>query len=231
MGATLVVVTLVSLVLGAVASATAFRLWRESAARVEALETAIAAGAPGPVPWFAEGQVTPDDAVLDPVGTAGVDARLEMFSASTASSDAARRLAPVVVIAAVALSGAIGAWMASGGSDATAGSARASAVVPLELVALRHERARGTTTVAGVVRNPSGAVVRSHVAVVVALLDAQGEALDARRVPLDVAELGPGGSSPFTATLPTPPGAARYRVTFRQDGVGLVPHADRREKD
>ena len=231
MEATLVVVTLASLAAAVAASAAALRLWRESAARVAALQDAIAADALGPNPWVAPGQDPCVDGAFDAANTGDVGARPVMFAASTGSSDAPRRLAPVAVIAAVALSGAIGVWMASGGRPTAAGGAHASTPVPLELVALRHEQAGGLTTVAGVVRNPAGAQVRSRVAAVIALLDARGEALDARRVPLDLAELAPGGSSPFTATLPTPRGAARYRVTFRQDGVGLVPHADRRERN
>lgn len=231
MEATLVVVTLASLAAAVAASAAALRLWRESAARVAALQDAIAADAPAPDPWVAPGREPDVDGTVDQEDTGEAAAGPVMFAASTGSSDAPRRLAPVAAIAAVVLSGAVGAWMASGGRPATAGGAHAGAPVPLELVALRHEQAGGLTTVAGVVRNPAGAQVRSRVAAVVALLDARGEALDARRVPLDLAELAPGGSSPFTATLPTPRGAARYRVTFRQDGVGLVPHADRRERN
>jgi hypothetical protein len=108
-------------------------------------------------------------------------------------------------------------------------SAAAPATVPLELVALGHERESDRLTVRGVVRNPaSGAPVERLTAVVFAF-NADGGFLASGRAIIDAsAALRPGGESTFVVTVPGAGAVGRYRVSFRTDDR-VVPHVDRRD--
>jgi hypothetical protein len=112
---------------------------------------------------------------------------------------------------------------------AAAPSAAAPAAVPLELVALGHDRDSDRLTVRGVVRNPaSGAPVERLTAVVFAF-NADGGFLASGRAIIDASSaLRPGGESTFVVTVPGAGAVGRYRVSFRTDDR-VVPHVDRRD--
>jgi len=111
---------------------------------------------------------------------------------------------------------------------ASAAPAAAAPVVPLELVALGHERGSDRLTVRGVVRNPaSGATVERLTAVVFAF-DADGGFLASGRAIIEASALGPGGESTFVVSVPVAGAVGRYRVSFRTDNR-VVPHVDRRQ--
>lgn len=107
-------------------------------------------------------------------------------------------------------------------------AAAAQAPASLELVSLAHARQGERLTISGLVRNPREAPAIDAINGVVLFFDASGGFLTSARAPLDFRRLGPGEESPFTIAVEAPAGLARYRVSFRRDTGGLVPHVDRR---
>ena len=86
-------------------------------------------------------------------------------------------------------------------------------------------------TISGLVRNPAEAGPVHHLTAVVLLFDHAGGYVASSRAPVDYTTLKPGEESPFTVSLrDAPASAARYRLSFRRDDSGIVPHVDRREK-
>jgi hypothetical protein len=233
--------SIVSVISVAVALAATLTAWRlrvgdqaRQKARIAALSAAIGAhevptGAGAPTPpaedemslrWFPEAPAAP------PAGRAPA-----MFTAAdrddpTGGGRARPAIALGALAGAVALAGAL---VSGGGSTDVTNAAKAPA--PLELLALRHEQRTGQMTVSGLVRNPAGAQPVRHLAAVVFLFDSAGGFVASSRAPVDFTTLAPGEESPFTITLsPAPATAARYRVSFRRDDSGILPHVDRREK-
>jgi hypothetical protein len=100
--------------------------------------------------------------------------------------------------------------------------------MPLELVALGHERDGDRLTVRGIVRNPGSGARMDRVTAVVFLFDRTGGFLASGRVAIEAAALRPGGASPFVLTMPGAGEVGRYRVSFRT-GDRVVPHVDRRD--
>ena len=118
----------------------------------------------------------------------------------------------------------------SGNAAAQAATPNPPAAVPLELVALGHERDGDRLTVRGVIRNPSaGAEVRGLTAVVFLFKDDGGFVGSGRAVIASPA-LVPGGESAFVVTMAGATDVARYRVSFRTEDR-VVPHVDRRDQD
>jgi hypothetical protein len=78
------------------------------------------------------------------------------------------------------------------------------------------------------VRNPRQAPALDTVNAVVVFLDGAGRVIASERTPLDFRRLGPGDESPFTISVEAPADLGRYRVSFRHDAGGVVPHVDRR---
>jgi hypothetical protein len=101
------------------------------------------------------------------------------------------------------------------------------APVPLELVALGHERDGDRLTVRGVVRNPAGGTAIDGVTAVVFLFNRDGGFLASGRMPVQ-STLPPGGETTFVVTVPGAGDVGRYRVSFRTDDR-IVPHVDRRK--
>jgi hypothetical protein len=190
---------------------------RVSAAVVEVADPAIA-GAPRP----GKGGVAHDTGAGSP-GAAG------MFAASQRPGDAPRRLAPAVAVGALLVSSVAGIALLAGGTRGEAAAVPARADAPVELLALRHARQGGQFEIVGLVRNAAGAPVRERLTVVALLFDKQGNFLTSARAPVDFTRLGAGEESPFRVSLAAPAGVARYRVSFRLDSGGGVPHEDRRE--
>jgi hypothetical protein len=104
-----------------------------------------------------------------------------------------------------------------------------TASVPLELVALTHEREGDGIIVRGVVRNPSTGVDQGRVAAVVFVFTRDGAFLASGRSALAVPVLAPGAETAFVVTVPNANEIGRYRVSFRSDDR-VIPHVDRRER-
>ena len=100
--------------------------------------------------------------------------------------------------------------------------------VPLELLALGHDRTGDELTVRGVIRNPSSAVAVDRLTAVVFLFNRDGSFLTTGRATVESPSLVPGGESRFVVTVPSVADVGRYRVSFRTDDR-VVPHVDRRE--
>jgi hypothetical protein len=118
------------------------------------------------------------------------------------------------------------AVLLSGGGEAATAAARDPR--PLELLSLRHELADDVVTVTGLVRNPAENGAMERLTAIVFLFDEKGGFLASGRAPLDFTALGGGEESPFVVSIRAPSGVARYRVSFRQDQGGVLPHVDRR---
>jgi hypothetical protein len=103
-----------------------------------------------------------------------------------------------------------------------------AAAVPLELVALGHDRDGDRLTVRGVVRNPPSGRPLERLAVVVFAFRADGGFLASNRAIIELSALNPGGEASFLVAVPDAAGVGRYRVSFRSDDR-VVPHVDTRE--
>jgi len=104
----------------------------------------------------------------------------------------------------------------------------APAAVPLELIALGHERDGDRLTVRGVVRNPAAGAAIGGVTAVVFLFNREGGFLASGRMAVQSSTLLPGGETTFVVTVPGASDVGRYRVSFRTDDR-IVPHVDRRK--
>ena len=113
--------------------------------------------------------------------------------------------------------------------DAGLTTRSAAESVPLELVALTHEREGDGIIVRGVVRNPTGGADQGRVAAVVFVFTRDGAFLASGRSALAVPVLAPGSETSFLVTVPHAIEVGRYRVSFRSDDR-VVPHVDRRER-
>ena len=101
--------------------------------------------------------------------------------------------------------------------------------LPLELVALGHERVGDQLTVRGVVRNPSTGTAINRLTAVVFVVAPDGEYLATGRSAVEAPALQPGREATFAVTVPGAGDVSRYRVSFRA-GDRLVPHLDRRHE-
>jgi hypothetical protein len=123
----------------------------------------------------------------------------------------------------------------SGGSGVTThASNQAPAVVvppaaalPLELVALGHERDGDSLIVRGILRNTGSGAAVDRLTAVVFLFHRDGGFLSSGRVAVETSRLRPGGESTFVVTVSGAAAVDRYRVSFRTDDR-IVPHVDRR---
>ena len=98
--------------------------------------------------------------------------------------------------------------------------------VPVELLALNHEREDGLLAISGTIRNPLDGKVATHMIVLALAFDHDGMMVATQRAPLELETLPPGGESPFAISLPATR-ASRYRISFLIDET-TVPHIDRR---
>lgn len=105
----------------------------------------------------------------------------------------------------------------------------AAASLPLELVALGHERVGDQLTVRGVVRNPASGAAMDRLTAVVFVFTSEGGYLASGRAAVEPPVLRPGGESTFVVTVPGAGDVGRYRVSFRTDDR-VVPHLDRRHE-
>jgi hypothetical protein len=104
---------------------------------------------------------------------------------------------------------------------------RAATEVPLELVALGHEREADRITVRGVVRNPPVGAELNELKAVVFLFDRSGGFITSGSAAIDTAAVAPGAERTFVVIVPAGPDVGRYRVSFRS-ADHVVPHVDKR---
>ena len=154
----------------------------------------------------------------------------EMFHTTVQPPPSFRRLALPISLG-IAIVGTIVSGLAIWSHERpTAAPVQVAAVessVPLELIALRHERTVNGLSITGLVRNPSSGHRITDVDVWVFLFDRSGALITSVRAPLDFRTLAPGDESPFVVSLDKVGTIGRYRVSFKS-GNKLVPHLDRR---
>ncbi|HMD33932.1 MAG TPA: hypothetical protein VKH42_03140 [Vicinamibacterales bacterium] len=242
----LLTVTLASMVLALVMSVIAWRVAREERDRSDARVANLAAEIHSVAPAAAGGsrRVDTGAARLKAV-TPAAPQSADLFAAPPAASSSrsvivvgvgllvfATAAALIVVLGSGAPSGARARTPSAAGRAAgvEVGQAAATApAVPLELVALGHDRDGDTLTVRGVVRNPSNGARVDGVTAVVFMFDRDGGFLGSGRGAIDARTLAPGGDSTFQLTVPGAGNVARYRVSFRTE-TGIVAHVDKRTR-
>ncbi|SRR5258706_11703725 len=161
------------------------------------------------------------------------DERPGLFAEPAAS--AGTRPAAIGVVAAFAVAAVTGlVLMAESSSRAprpgSAGSAAGPQDVPLELLALEHDRDDSQLVVRGIVRNPSSAAGLRGLTAVVSAFSKDGGLIAGGRAPAATDVLSPGAETPFVVTLPDADSVDRFRVSFAT-GNRRVPHVDRRGRN
>jgi flagellar basal body-associated protein FliL len=230
----LLLVTLISLVLAVTMTVIAWRMSQEeqrrSAARVAALAADIHDAGSRREPMRPE-----RDLLLRPAGATPAG---EMFVTSSESKTGIRLTVVALVgafvfgsaatVAVVFGRGANGAGRNGGAAATEQATPNPPAPVPLELVALGHERDGDQLTVRGIIRNPRSGPVINGLTAVVFLFKSDGGFSGSGRAAIGSAALRPGSESTFVVTVPGAHDVARYRVSFRTDDR-VVPHVDRRD--
>src|SRR5262245_42749678 len=212
----LLVVTIISLLLTVIMGVIAWRTMQEekrrSNARVAVLAAEIHGGRPHAV-TRAEPEFDLRRSSDPPVARSSSG----LFETSTAPRTGPR-LATVVAIG-LLVCGSIAAVAVMLGTGSSAATHFASSVsteqpaaaathaapespVPLELLALGHERSGDRLAVRGVVRNPSVGREADRVTAVVFLYDRSGGFLTSGRAAIESTALAPGGESSFLVVVP-----------------------------
>lgn len=244
-------ITVVSLIVTLVTSATAWRLMRDekrrSAARIAALSVASSADdavmqfpelpMPEPkvehrvarAPWKPAAPIVPSipPSIREPEPEPTVTHATGFLGAANVEHDSGgrqRSLAIAAVVMFVVLSGGL-VWMMAGPEGTSAVAVGPN--TPLELVSLSHARQNEKLAVSGLVRNPVSGKPVERLSAVVFLFDRMGTFVTSSRAHVDFLKLGAGDESPFVVSIDAPPTVSRYRVSFRTDD-GVVPHIDRR---
>ena len=203
----LLIVTVTSMLLAAIMSAIAWRVAaderRRSEARVAALSAAI------------------HDAPVS-----GIDVPTTRQARSGSRPVAVMAAGALVFAAAIAVAIVFNPRVTRAAHPPAPAAVAVPEVLPLELVALGHERDGNQLIVRGVVRNQTSAADWERMAAVVQLFTPDGRLLNSGRSAL-VSPSRPGGEASFAVTLPDAGAGGRYRVSFRTDDR-VVPHVDHR---
>jgi hypothetical protein len=165
--------------------------------------------------------------ISEPAGADSVSIRTGFLGAESVSHQDTphqRWLAAAAAVVALLLGGFVAIRMTT---QSPAAAAAQTAVAPLELLSLRHEREGANLSVAGLVRNPPAGAIVERLTAVVFLFDHQGQFVTSANAPIDFLKLTAGDESPFVVKVAAPQTVARYRVSFRTDD-GTRPHVDRR---
>jgi hypothetical protein len=177
-----------------------------------------------------------DDLTLRDAPVSAVPVRGDLFAAPDQATPSGVRFAAAaaVGILAVGTAAALAVVLGTGPRTAPAKPAAAPAAtdadtLPLELVALGHDRDGDRLTVRGVVRNPAGGAPIDRLVAVVFVFNRDGGFVTSARASVEAAALRPGGESPFVVTLAGAGDVSRYRVSFRID-ERVVPHIDKRDR-
>jgi hypothetical protein len=241
MEAVLLAVTLMSLAIAVGASVLAFQVMRaerlRSEARIAALAADLGADDERPIRTEQPANVVPivdrgvpivDEVPATPQG---------MFAVRQRGRSASRVLAGVSVAATI-VALVIGSLVMTSARKTAARFPRAAspaastttpatpAEVPLELIALGHEREADRLTVRGVVRGTPSAG-KGPLTAVVLLFNRQGNEIGSGRTEVPPAGPDPASERTFVVTVPSAGDVGRYRISFRSDDH-VVPHVDRR---
>jgi hypothetical protein len=242
MDTTLVTVTILSMGMAAALSVIVWRLLRDERRRSDARVAALAAAAAAPVASaFPPRRDAPRTDLADALAKAGRrhDDELPlheqpvtsgaMFVTAPEPTPWWNRLAVMAGVALVITSAVLFGLAAKDRARVGTESAASAPVSPgLELLSLRDARDGDALTITGMVRNPRGAALRSHVAVTAYAFDDKGAFLASGRALLDVTALAGGDESPFLVTVPAAAAVARYRIGFRGEDGRVISHVDRR---
>ncbi|OLD22533.1 MAG: hypothetical protein AUJ01_00205 [Acidobacteria bacterium 13_1_40CM_3_65_5] len=232
----LLLVTLISMLLAVIMSVIAWRAAQEEKRRSDARIAALAAEIHDTDRPHAAPRAEADLDLRRPVETPVSLPVTGLFETSGAARTGPR-LATVVGIG--LLVSAATAHVASpanlenranqASSANPANHATSENLVPLELLALGHERNGDRLMVRGVVRNPSAGREIDRVIAVVFLYNRDGGFLASGRAAIESTALVPGGESGFIVVVPGASNVGRYRVSFRTEDR-VVPHVDRRDR-
>ena len=216
---TLAIITVISLIVAAIMTLVAWTMTREerrrAAARVAVLSAAI-------------------HEHNEPLRLAPADGRGGLFT--EAPPQQGTRLAAAGVVGLLAVGAVTGlVLLAEGGSRRRPASGpvhveRQAVDVPLELIALEHDRDETRLVVRGIVRNPPSGAKLNGLTAVVLVFSKDGAFVADERAPVAIAPLAAGAETPFVVTLPDADSVDRYRVSFRTDDR-IVPHVDRRGRN
>jgi hypothetical protein len=234
---TLLLVTLISMLLAAIMSAVAWRRSREERRRSDARIAALAAEIHG-------------EPASGPVVVAGAEG---LFAAPQPARNGFRfatvaagglfvcgAAAALAVVSSNVLTSAASHGSSAARADRSVHAtpahvedgvevANAATPLPIELVALGHEREGDRLIVRGIVRNPLAGAALDHVTAVVLLFSEDGGFLGSGRATVESRLLGPGGETAFAVTVPGASNVGRYRVSFRNEDR-VIPHIDRRSR-
>ena len=238
----LLAVTVVSLLVAAASTTVAWQVTRAErqrrTARVAALVSAagLTTGTPRPetpVPsGLHEFMPAPGDA---PTSTRAAAEGFEdapvavggLFGKPSATSGSAGRqqwlMGAAGVFAAVVITFAGIGFVSSRAVGSVVGPTR----IPLELVALSHNRSEGGLAVAGLVRNPAAGAGVPQLEAEVRVFDAAGILIGTQSTRVESSPLAAGQEASFAVALGELSTAARYRVSFHAAGT-MLPHVDRR---
>ena len=227
-------VTVASLVTAAVACTVAWQVTRAErqrrAARVAALVAAagLTTGTSRPETQVPSGlhefRPVDDGPALAPADAPAVGG---LFAPPSSASGSAGRqqwlMGAAGVFAAVVITFAGIGFVSSRGVGTVAGPTR----IPLELVALSHNRGEGGLAVAGLVRNPAAGAGVPQLEAEVRVFDAAGILIGTQSTRVESSPLAAGQEASFAVVLGELSTAARYRVSFHAAGA-MLPHVDRR---
>jgi hypothetical protein len=249
MEAVLLTVTLLSLTIAICTSVLAWRVMRHerlrSEARIAALTADLAvveehgtvrADRPQAPPVATDLPIHREAVATPPVVGEAVEAPQGMFVPGERGRSLSR-VAAGVCAAALIVAFVIGSlvWTSDGTrstastrrSEPVAPAAAAAAPLPLELIALGHEREADRLTVRGVVRGSAPDGEKGPLTAVVLLFNRDGNFIASGRAEVQHGAADPAGERTFVVTVPSAGDVGRYRVSFRTDDH-IVPHVDRR---
>jgi hypothetical protein len=216
---TMGLITFIALVIAVAMSVIAWRVVSNERMRSEARVAALAA------------EIREDRPHDLPLRTNAAPAALVPMFATVNSEGRNSRL--MLLTAIVLLGGAVGASLvlfapfASRTSTPTVSQAQVSQTLPLQLIALGHEREADSLVVRGVLRNPSNGAEVDALTAVVMLFNHDGGLIGSGRAAVEASKLLPGGETAFVVTVPGAGNVERYRVSFRNN-EHVVPHVDQR---
>ncbi len=215
----LIATTLVSLTIALAMSIVAWRVTREERWRSETRVQTLAAD----IENGGESRFSPASGktIADPV-----------FAFAAPAARAGSRMAAIIAIGALVVVASVTVAVFGSNSSHPAPAAAVAPPaqapqVPLELVALSHERDGDRLTVRGIVRNPRGAAAVDHLTAVVFVFDRNGGFVASGRAAIEPGSLPSSAESGFVVTVPGVADVGRYRVSFRTEDR-VVPHVDRR---
>ncbi len=228
----LLVVTVVSLVVAAVACTVTWQVTRAErqrrAARVAALVSAagLTSATPRPeaqVPSGLHDFLPVDDAPAAAAASAVGGLFAPPSSASGSTGRQQWLMGAAGVFAAVVITFAGIGFV----SSRAVGTIVSPIRIPLELVALSHNRGAGGLAVAGLVRNPAAGASVQQLEAEVRVFDAAGILIGTQSTRVESLPLAAGQEASFSVALGELSTAARYRVSFHAAGA-MLSHVDRR---